>query len=1354
MASPPTPSMVGGGRGWLQLCDKDKEPTRLDTIEEPEAEQRRDEYHHETTPLPPLPRPDPDTVLIDQVPGKDVREAEEARRRLAAQIKAPCLRPGDYERASPDPYKYLSPVQERWITLTAKLRVRDICASLPDPAGVEQDDVYRVGSVPRPNWWRFPKYRGLREAMRIGQKFVMDRLPRPRRCRNYPAPSRAGVAAAATEFDRMLRLGVLEGPYAEDSDQIRCVSPIGMVEKKTPPGAPAKIRLIYDLTESGVNKEMTALPFSLPTVIDGTIGAGERSHWAKVDLQDAFWHVTVADCHRPLLGLRAVQGASVSAEAAAHWPAAWPRRVRADGRVDVSGKLFRGTRALFGLSSSPFHFCAITELVQYCVGEMGGRALAFVDDLLCASTRGETEAVAAQSCEAWVCVLRAIFTYLGLKEALQKYEGPAQEVDWLGLRLSSITGKITIPEDKKAKLIKLIDEFTALYGSPGGANKASAGEGAADKAAAGLPDPADPNSFLNWFPAPGTGSAPARTTGAAGQGPPRHDLLSLIGKLSFASAAVPGGRTFLRRMYDGVPGQESAKIELTDDFFKDLDFWRHAVEHSSGATMAQHYPSPPLSTISDASGIAAGYTIRHADGGRERHTVAWADGDGAKSSNWRELKAIVDMTRRYAQAWQGRRIMHATDNTTAVCAVNKGSVRGVRGEEDLMTLVRELRQITAEYDLDLNAYHTSGEAMIEEGTDGLSRPRRGAPPTFHLRSDVVEFWQETLQYDAGETIYDVADMTEREGQMAGRRVLLILPFDQIHEALDIMCKAKRVDPVWTGCTVVAPAWEHPSWARQLRYFNRVQRVERGGRLFGRTAGGACGPSPMAMEVWHMGRGGEARLSRQAKGLINALTDHVRLLAPRHATNNPISLAPPTFPRLSQVRAVGAARHAAASWGVGTTQCARVGTATTGIWATTPSATQYRTSSSSRQGTRTPPLCPSSRSWGARFGATGASSTTCTDGARGSTWTTTTSSPLSGPPSSTGSAEHTRTRRASSTRGGWGKPPSLDTGSWEGAIGCLRRADRGSTGPSGGVRCSTSTSHGPAPSRGRTSGWHHPRLKTFAPQSPRRVTRAGRMITTPLTGERQSSCSKGSSAGRSGSPNKRLPSPCPSSWRSPPASTPPDPTPRTSPRARTPHWQSSSSRSFADKTPSRSRGARFRTSSAARVAPSRTPGGAPATSGSRSTDIRRTRSGSRRDSTRSDRGSSSPCGPVAEYGLIGSSTGTGYGNSACCRTGNGTRVCRSSCRCRLPRPSSTGVNGGRWYRRGISLPSGDVILPRRRRTASTNCDMPMSSGTHGTRRSTGGTRPPRTSRATAGPPCWLMDGPRGATARVDGGPQAT
>ena len=99
--------------------------------------------------------------------------------------------------------------------------------------------------------------------------------------------------------------------------------------------------------------------------------------------------------------------------------------------------------------------------------------MAFVDDLLCASTRGESAAVAAQSCEAWVCVLRAIFTYLGLKEALQKYEPPAQTVDWLGLRLSSITGKITIPEDKKIKLIKLIDEFTALYGPPDGANKAT-----------------------------------------------------------------------------------------------------------------------------------------------------------------------------------------------------------------------------------------------------------------------------------------------------------------------------------------------------------------------------------------------------------------------------------------------------------------------------------------------------------------------------------------------------------------------------------------------------------------------------------------------------------------------------------------------------------------------------------------------------------------------------------------------------------------------------------------------------------------------------------------------------------------
>ena len=65
-----------------------------------------------------------------------------------------------------------------------------------------------------------------------------------------------------------------------------------------------------------------------------------------------------------------------------------------------------------------------------------------------------------------------------------------------------------------------------------------------------------------------------------------HELASVVGKLSFASRAIPAGRTFLRRLYDFMRATSSAKpylsLILPDSARDDLVWWAEALTSYSG----------------------------------------------------------------------------------------------------------------------------------------------------------------------------------------------------------------------------------------------------------------------------------------------------------------------------------------------------------------------------------------------------------------------------------------------------------------------------------------------------------------------------------------------------------------------------------------------------------------------------------------------------------------------------------------------------------------------------------------------------------------------------------------------------
>jgi hypothetical protein len=129
----------------------------------------------------------------------------------------------------------------------------------------------------------------------------------------------------------------------------------------------------------------------------------------------------------------------------------------------------------------------------------------------------------------------------------------------------------------------------------------------------------------------------------------------------------------------------------------------------------------------------------------------WCTEDSEQSSNWRELRNLVDAVRVEAESGRlaGRELWLATDNSTAAAAYHHGAA----GSPKLHELATELRMLTLVGNFVLNIFHVAGTRMIEIGVDGLSRgekhigaladtPQSAAP--LHLspteRSPALKAW--------------------------------------------------------------------------------------------------------------------------------------------------------------------------------------------------------------------------------------------------------------------------------------------------------------------------------------------------------------------------------------------------------------------------------------------------------------------------------------------------------------------------------------------------------------------------------------------------------------------------------------
>ena len=471
---------------------------------------------------------------------------------------------------------------------------------------------------------------GLREGFRVGFEPVRVQLraraSNMRSASLHPEIIDAYLAAEVAG-------GRVAGPFALPPLPHFHSSPFGVIPKAHQPG---KWRLILDLSSPAghsVNDGIPKDPFSLHYVtVDTTIAAlvslGPGALMAKFDVKAAYRNVAIHPDDRPLLGM------------------VW------------RGAFFVDLVLPFGLRSAPFIFDSVASAIEWILvnNYHVSPLFHYLDDFLTMGPSGSLQ------CQDHVDSAFRVFAQLGVPLHLDKCEGPASTLTFLGIELDSVQQTARLPDEKLQRLRSLL---------------------------------------LSW----------ARKTTCS-----RRDLESLIGSLHHACRVVRPGRAFLRRMIDLLCCFRSAHhpIRLNTEFRRDLQWWLDFLQVWNGSSffISPAVAAPPDVCVSSDAAGAHGFGAVW-----DTHWLfhSWSFLPGRPSIAFLELVPIVVAAHVWGSSWSRLRVLFLSDNAAVVGALNKGSSKA----PDVMHLLRLLTRTACFHSFLFSASHVPG--TDNRLADALSR---------------------------------------------------------------------------------------------------------------------------------------------------------------------------------------------------------------------------------------------------------------------------------------------------------------------------------------------------------------------------------------------------------------------------------------------------------------------------------------------------------------------------------------------------------------------------------------------------------------------------------------------------------
>ena len=410
------------------------------------------------------------------------------------------------------------------------------------------------------------------------------------------------------------------------------VSRFGVIPK---PSQPGKWRLILDLSSpeggsvnDGIDPALCSMSFAtVDSAVSRILQLGRNALLAKVDVEHAYRNVPVHMDDRPLLGMR------------------W------------QGKVYVDTVLPFGLRSAPKIFSSLADALEWILLQNGvSMSLHYLDDFLTAGAADTNE------CRENLARICEVCAWLGIPLKVEKIEGPAVILSFLGIELDTHLLEIRLPEDKADRLRQELQLWKR-------------------------------RTFCQ-----------------------KRALLSLIGKLSHACKVVAPDRIFLRRMIERAKTVRRLHqwIHLTAEFHSDLEWWAVFMDYWNGRSMMATHDrgrAADLTIYTDASGSwGCG-----ASWGNEWIQCQWNHTWEGESIAVKELLPIVLAVAVWGNRWQHKSVLVKCDNMAVVQVVNKQNCR----DPHLVHLMRCLHFFSALLDIGIRVEHIAGVDNVL--ADAISR---------------------------------------------------------------------------------------------------------------------------------------------------------------------------------------------------------------------------------------------------------------------------------------------------------------------------------------------------------------------------------------------------------------------------------------------------------------------------------------------------------------------------------------------------------------------------------------------------------------------------------------------------------
>ena len=554
------------------------------------------------------------------------------------------------------------------------------------------------------------------------------------------------------------------------------VSPTAMIVKPSsfePDGW--KRRICYDKSISGLNDIIDIPPSKLPTIFTLLESMGPGYFMGKSDLKDMFFNFPLHPSYWTLMGF-------------SH---------------PVTGQYMVLPFFPFGLKNAPGDCQRFAEQVRDVIqSEADARMNSEPSHPLLASVPRQEEGLgtALSPAEAASHVYiddfqyltqllqqgleifeigAKVFELLGLIEKVVKREGPARVMALLGFQFDSVTGRLQIPHAKCKEILELLEGVLA----------ASATRSAV----------------------------------------PFSVLLSLVGKLTWASTGIELGRSFLagaRAPLDAVSsmlttpaGRRAFLIPVHEyaEMLLNLTWWREALVANDGAVTVHtgtsglferwnwdspfgaEVPADVVQIFSDACPQGGGWCW-----GAERRAFTWTRKERRHHINILEAFTILKFLQSEASAISGTRVLHWCDNMVSVRALRKGN----SSSAVLKALIRQIRLICVSFDIQYCVAHIAGVDNVM--ADALSRGMISSRcSSWSFNGFIMARWK---AYVGGFDMDAFCDPSGRGSQgssychvnnapfsadMAGRAVWAFPPLDLISEFLSAY-------PTW-NCRVLLAA---------------------------------------------------------------------------------------------------------------------------------------------------------------------------------------------------------------------------------------------------------------------------------------------------------------------------------------------------------------------------------------------------------------------------------------------------------------------------------------------------------------------------------------------------------------------